>query len=246
MTVNQEVHEIPYNPSPNSLFQPPFDHSSRYINSLAPAARTTVLQFTRQYTLMQAGTGREVKAGPILLCIIIWESYIDTAFTSREVSLQLSLLDGYMVKTHSNIKQFNEHVNSLIMQLRARDEDTTDLLANLLKGYKCCSDRAFVDYVARLEDRIDDGEQIDSVTLMSRCLTKYLVKVQRNEWQTPMAEDEKSWPFSPRWRTSRPWPRPPQKGKPREPGRRTPGSSQGEGAVDEGQADGERRQHQES
>jgi hypothetical protein len=49
----------------------------------------------------------------------------------------------------------------------------------------------FVNYVSRLEDRIDDGETIDSVTLMSRCLTKYLVKVQRNEWQAPTVEDEK-------------------------------------------------------
>jgi predicted nucleic acid-binding Zn-ribbon protein len=82
-----------------------------------------------------------------------------------------------MVKSHSNIKQFNKHINTL--------------LANLLKGCKSCGDRVFVDYVSRLEDRIDDGKTIDSVTLMSWCLTKYLMKVQRNAWQAPTAEDEK-------------------------------------------------------
>jgi hypothetical protein len=30
--MNGEVHEIPINPSPNSLFQPPFDHRSKFQN----------------------------------------------------------------------------------------------------------------------------------------------------------------------------------------------------------------------
>jgi len=116
---------------------------------------------------------------------------MNTAFTSREIRLQLSSLDHYMVQCHHNIQLFNQHVNDLVMSLVARNEDTTDLVTNLLKGYKECADKTFVNYVQRLEDRIDDGETIDANTLMSRCLTKYKMKMQRNEWQAPTAEDEK-------------------------------------------------------
>jgi len=97
------------------------------------------------------------------------------AFMSHEIHLQLSSLDYYMVQCHHNIQLFNQHVNDLVRLLVARNEDTTDLVTNLLNGYKECADKTFVDYVQCLEDRIDDGETIDANTLMSRCLTKYKI-----------------------------------------------------------------------
>lgn len=161
------------------------------MNSLTDEAQAIILQFQSEYTLEEAATQRVAKSGTVLYRIIVRESHIDTAFTSREVRLQLSSLDEYMVKCNSDINAFNQHVNSLVMQLKARNEETTDLTTNVLKGYKKCGDRPFVEYIGRLEDRIDDGEVIDPTTLMSRALVKYKVRCQRNEWQAPTAEDEK-------------------------------------------------------
>jgi len=98
-----------------------------------------------------------------------------------------------MVQCHHNIQLFNQHVNDLVMSLVARNEDTKDLVTNLLKGYKECADKTFVDYVQRLEDRIDDEETIDVNTLMSRCLTKYKMKMQCNEWQAPTRRIKRLW-----------------------------------------------------
>jgi len=161
------------------------------IGSLTPEAQSRILQFHNEYTITQEAPVRQVRAGAVLFRVIVRESCIDTAFTAREVRLQLSSLDRYMVTCNHDIQLFNQHVRGLVMQLTARNEETTDLVTNLLKGYKECADKPFVDYVQRLEDRIDDGEVISSTTLMSRALTKYKVKKQRNEWQAPTEDDRK-------------------------------------------------------
>jgi len=163
------------------------------MGSLTPEAQARILQFHNEYTVTRVlpAPAVQTRSGSVLFRIIVRESCIDTVFTAREVRLQLSSLDRYMVTCSHDIQLFNQHVRGLVMQLTARNEETTDLVTNLLKGYKECADKQFVDYVQRLEDRIDDGEVISSTTLMSRCLTKYKVKKQRNEWQAPTEEDRK-------------------------------------------------------
>lgn len=162
------------------------------MNSLASEAKATILQFQDEYTLVDpANSKRKLKPGALLLRVMVRESHIDTKFTSREVRLQLSSLDIFMVKCGSDIDVFNKHVNRLLMKLAAREEVTEDLHANILKGYKACGDKKFRDYVDRQEERIDDGEDIPPPVLMSRCLTKYQMSVQREEWQAPSADEDK-------------------------------------------------------
>lgn len=164
------------------------------IGSLTQEAQAKILQFMEEYTIADPNNPMaKVKVGALLLRIIVRESHIDTAFTSRQVRLQLSSLDILMnsPKCNSNIDYFNRQVNGYLAQLNARDERTLDLMTNIIKGYKSCGDKRFVEYVNRLEERIDDGEDIDAATVMARALTKYKVYVQRGEWQAPTAEDEK-------------------------------------------------------
>jgi len=162
------------------------------MNSLTPDAKATILQFQDEYTLVDpADSKRKLKSGALLFRIMVRESHIDTKFTSREVRLQLSSLDTFMIKCGSDLEVFTKHVNKLLMKLAAREETTEDLTANLLKAYKVCADTKFRAYIDRQEERIDDGEDIPPPLLMSRCLTKYQMSKQRDEWQAPTADEDK-------------------------------------------------------
>jgi hypothetical protein len=48
---------------------------------------------------------------------------------------------------NSDIEKFNEHVVKLLEKLSAHNEETQDLLLNLVRGYKQYKDPEFMDYI---------------------------------------------------------------------------------------------------
>ena len=81
----------------------------------------------------------------MLLKVIIRESDVDTQATAAFIRQQLSSLDEYIGTVDSDIKKFNTHVKSLTRNLKRRRQQSTDVLANLFKGYKAASDKVFVE-----------------------------------------------------------------------------------------------------
>ena len=73
--------------------------------------------------------------GPMFLKILISAVYIDTRATTSHIRATLSSLDEHLAKYDNNITKFNDFVSTQLSGLRARGEDTQDLLVNLFKAY---------------------------------------------------------------------------------------------------------------
>jgi len=71
----------------------------------------------------------------------------------------------------------------------ARGEITQDLLANLFKAYKAVTDREFVTYIHKKEDKYEEGVNIDTDTLMLQADNKF--KTMFQAWNAPSPEEEK-------------------------------------------------------
>lgn len=66
-------------------------------------------------------------SGPLLLKVILQESHIDTNATSTAIRDKLGALDLYMASVGHDITKFNAYVKSLVAQLLARGQTSTDL-----------------------------------------------------------------------------------------------------------------------
>lgn len=88
-------------------------------------------------------------AFPLLIKVIIREAYIDTQATTRILRESLSSLPTKLDDFKGDIDQLNSFVKVTQDQLRARNETTSDLLANLFKGYLSSRDQTFRRYIEK-------------------------------------------------------------------------------------------------
>jgi len=157
--------------------------------SVTTEANTHMSLFKKDYTI-QAG-GRERPSGTCYLKVLIRESYLDTNATTRVIREQLSKLDELMSTKRSDITAFNNQVTTLVQGLHARGETSSDLLSQLFKGYKSASDKVFVDYIKRREERYDEGEGITHQALMQLATNKYRMMAESGEWNKPSDHEAK-------------------------------------------------------
>ena len=127
----------------------------------------------------------------LLLKVIIRESHLDTNATTSNLRTQLSSLDSYIGTIGSDITMFHEYVKNLIEALAARGETSNDVMINLFKGYKQASDKAFVDYMGRKQERYDEGEELTVDSLMDFANNKFKNMSIQETWNAPSHEEEK-------------------------------------------------------
>jgi hypothetical protein len=166
------------------------DSNQMYVcimNTLTKEGRAKVVLHEKEYTF---GNGDYV-SGPVLLKVVIMESYIDTNATTRHIRQHLSQLHEYILTIDSDIEIFNLYVNGLINSLAARGQSTQDLLANLFKGYKAATDDVFVKYIEKKEEDYDDGHDIQPMRLMELARNKYKTMVEENKWKAPSEDSTK-------------------------------------------------------
>ena len=131
---------------------------------------------------------------PSALCflkVLIRESYLDSNATSTMIRTKLATLDEHLAEMGNNISKFNDEVKVLVSSLNARGETTHDLQTNLFKAYATCSDRVFVRYIADIQTKYDDGENITANQLMEKAAHKYRILKTKQAWEAPSPEDEK-------------------------------------------------------
>jgi hypothetical protein len=155
------------------------------MNSLTKAGKSKVKIWKSQYTV------GGLKSGAYLLKVVIRESHIDTNATTGHIRTRLTMLDTYLPTIGNDIVKFNQHVNTLLEGLTSRDETTNDLLTNLFKGYKAATDKTFVAYIEKKEDKYDEGQTIHPENLMILAVNKYKILKEKNEWEAPSAGEEK-------------------------------------------------------
>jgi hypothetical protein len=91
--------------------------------------------------------GEEYPSGTCLLKTIIGKSTVDTAATVHVLRESVANLSTKMVELSSNVTAFNLHVTQIHNSLLARGEQVPELLYNLFRAYKVCSDSTFAQYI---------------------------------------------------------------------------------------------------
>ena len=91
-------------------------------------------------------------------------------------------MDEYIGTVDSDIKKFNTLVKSLTRDLECRLHQSKHVLTNLFKGYKASSDKVFVEYIMRKEEKYEEGSPITAGSLMNLAANKYKIRLRRNEW----------------------------------------------------------------
>ena len=152
------------------------------------ATKTRMAMDTEQYMY---GANNDVPCGISYLKILLSKAQVDTRATTNHIRNSLRSLDTYMVNVAKhNIVAFNDYVKEQILDLQAHGETTSDILVNVLIGYKACTDVEFKEYVRKQYDRYIDGEDLMHETLMTKAEQKYQARVQDSEWNQPTDEQK--------------------------------------------------------
>ena len=152
--------------------------------SLTEDGRAKILTEADHYTV------NGIYSGPLLFKVLMTKATTDTRATVSFIRLSLAELDTYMATVNSDIQKFNMYVRQKLMDLNYRGEVSNDLFVNLFKGYMACSDAVFRNYIQRLKDRYDEGEDMTVDFVLTKGLTKYQELKQDKTWNQPSEEKQ--------------------------------------------------------
>ena len=155
------------------------------VNSLTPAAWSRMSLHEKDFTI------QDTPEGVSLLRVIIRESHLDTNATASQIRTALTQLDTAMGTYGHDIQKFNEYVQTLVQRLAARGQTSDDLLVNLFKGYKACTDNKFQAYIELKESEYEEGAELTATMLMQLALNKYQARLEKKEWNAPSPEQQK-------------------------------------------------------
>ena len=160
------------------------------LNSLTKEAKMKIQIWESEY-IIENDQGTKVPSGNLLLKVIIRESHLDTNATTQSIRTKLSNLDRYIVTIGNDITKFNGYIKSLVQSLTARGERTEDLLSNLFKGYQAVSDKEFVKYISKKQEKYEEGKMYTPDQLMQLADNKFRLLKEKGIWNTPSESEEK-------------------------------------------------------
>jgi hypothetical protein len=129
-------------------------------------------------------------SGNLLLRVIIQKSSLDSNATVSIIRNKLARLDEYMPQIKSNILEFTEYVQGLLLELTARGEETLDLLIHLFAAYKVASDASFREMARDEELLYERGVPMTPEGLMGVMLARWETLTDKGEWNAPSQEEE--------------------------------------------------------
>ena len=137
-------------------------------------------------------TVRGIKSGVLFLKTIIQTSVIDTNATTHSIRNALNSLDTYLATVDYDIEKLNQHVKTQLEALRARGQETHDLLNNLFKAYRSVKDENFAQYIQLKESSYEEGSiNLEPETLMHLAETRFKILKEKGTWNAPSASEEK-------------------------------------------------------
>jgi hypothetical protein len=135
--------------------------------------------------------GVKYNSGVALLKVIIRESHLDTNATTYSIQTKLSSLDTYITTVDGDIGRFNQYAKLLIQSLTTRNQETSDLLINLFRGYSAVSDETLRAWLGRKQNDHEEGEELTPATmLMIAAKNKYDSMMEKGIWNAPTAEEK--------------------------------------------------------
>lgn len=156
-----------------------------FSNSLTETARTRVASRKEEYTL------NGLIDGLLYFKAIIKTASVDTRATTTTLRNKLASLDHHMQEVSSNVSTFIVDVKSWQQSLLARGETTNDLMVNVFRGLKACSDTTFVRYITRKEDDYNEGQDVTVDALLDLAGNKYESLIEAGEFNQPTDEQKK-------------------------------------------------------
>jgi hypothetical protein len=96
-----------------------------------------------------------------------------------------------MVELDSDVVAFNSYVKAQVKALNHRNQTTSDLLINLIKGYKKANDVEFQDLIRRMINDYEEGKDVTINGLMDATDNKYRTRKLRpksksKSWLSPL------------------------------------------------------------
>jgi hypothetical protein len=156
------------------------------------AAKSEVLATPQTYQVQTVAAGVTMTHNMVVITFlkaIIQRACVDTIATVTSIREAVSMLDNKMEEVGSDIKAFNEYVLGLINMLHAQGEGTPEFITHLCKGYAASSDTDFLQYMKEKRSRYEDGQPMDTDSLMQSALNKYNIAVQTGRWKAPDKKD---------------------------------------------------------
>ena len=154
--------------------------------SIAPETLDELKQKDFKVTVNVGGVHVQREDGPMMLFKLIDMVAVETKATINSISKTLTGagMAQIMVEVKSNIKEFNNKVNMLMVALRARRKQVPDITPHLFEAYQTCEDNKFVEYIADHEAQFEDGRvaTISNASLMTLALQKYKTLVDKDMW----------------------------------------------------------------
>jgi hypothetical protein len=165
-----------------------FQAVTAIMESLSEDAISKVTPWKEQYTVAD-----QVSA-VCLLKVIIRESNVDSNATCRIARSNLRSLDSQLKVQGYDIEKLNAYVQTQMLTLRARGEQTLDLFSNLLDGYGAAKDQEFLAFINRYKQDYDQALNTDGFTaesLMVKAAGKYRQLVTEGKYNVPSKEQVK-------------------------------------------------------
>ena len=178
-------HEITYITQPNRSTQDTYLLYECVMNSLSPEAKAKINIWRDDYWVNGNPSGN------LLVKVVIRECHLDTNATIASIRQRLASLDTYLPTIDYDIGKLNMYVKTLLDQLAARGETSTDMLSNLFTGYLAAKDKAFVSYIDKKLELYEEGTDISYNQLMLWARQKYDLLRDKGTWNAPTPEEEK-------------------------------------------------------
>lgn len=208
----------------NRLAQENMQMVQAILNSLSIAGFNKVQVWQTDWTV------HDLPAALLLIKVIIREAFIDTNATTRILREKLSSLPEQLQLLNNDITALNSFVMVTLNQLAARGETSTDLLANLFKGYLPTGDRVFTAYIEKKQEEYDEGATMRHTQIMEKAANKYKTMVENGTWMAPSLEEKKIVALEAKVQTLQRSARKPQpSGKTQQSRKPAPGKQQGKG-----------------
>ena len=179
------IHETTYITRPNREAQDTYLLYECVMNSLSPEAKAKVNIWRDDFVIDGHPSGN------LLVKVVIRECHLDTNATIASIRQRLASLDTYLPTIDYDIGKLNLYVKTLLDQLAARGETSTDMLSNLFTGYLAAKDRAFVSYIDKKLELYEEGVDISYNQLMLWARQKYDLLRDKGVWNAPTPEEEK-------------------------------------------------------
>jgi hypothetical protein len=171
----------------NRAAQDNFMATIAIMESLTEDAMNRISAWKQDYTVGPHNTISAV----CLVKVLIRESRADSNFRVTVIRTNLSSLDEHFKEQGWSVTKLNTFIQGELMELRAYNETTNDLIPNLFKAYLSAPDEEFVRIIRDQRTLFFNGGAMTHDQLMTYAANQYKMMVEDKTWAAPSKDQVK-------------------------------------------------------